>query len=196
MARGVGWCPPLRGAPDEACRKRDFPVEQIRRLCNAAGRTRQLGASRCTQRHDLGLAHGDGLLPFTGRLHDFRGQPQRRVDPPQQGLRDQLPTEELLDAVVGIGNCSGAQVDKFERFGLRTRPGTQVSAPLIDACRASLGRQLHDGRQIRRHNLFIWEVVKAHVAPNPRTLHDQSDGQFMVAGAQRTRRRLFKPEML
>jgi flavin reductase (DIM6/NTAB) family NADH-FMN oxidoreductase RutF len=28
-----------------------------------------------------------------------------------------LPTLDLVDTVVGIGNCHGADVDKFQRFG-------------------------------------------------------------------------------
>ena len=112
-----------------------------------------------------------------------------------------LPTEELLDTVVRIGNCSGAQVDKFEAFGLTPRPATQVDAPLIAQCYASFECRLHDDAdaQVDRYNLFVWEVVKAHVArvPKlPRTVHYRGDGQFMVSGSERSRRGLFRPEML
>src|SRR5450830_1019443 len=31
-----------------------------------------------------------------------------------------IPTVEMIDTVVDIGNCSGAEVDKFSRFGLTT----------------------------------------------------------------------------
>lgn len=110
-----------------------------------------------------------------------------------------LPMVELLDTVVGIGNCSGAELDKFEHFGLDAVPGTHVGAPLIAQCHASFECRLHDASQVRRHNLFIWEVVKAHVASRPkipRTVHYRGDGRFMVAGEEVSRRRLFKPEML
>jgi hypothetical protein len=46
---------------------------------------------------------------------------------------------------------------------------------------------------------FIFEVVKAHVAPSPRhpeTLHYTGDGVFMVAGKITHRRSLFRPGML
>lgn len=37
-----------------------------------------------------------------------------------------LPTDALLDTVVGIGNCSGREGDKFERFGLTAHAATDV----------------------------------------------------------------------
>ena len=40
-----------------------------------------------------------------------------------------LPTLDLVDTVVGIGNCHGADVDKFERFGLTPKRATKVAAP-------------------------------------------------------------------
>ena len=110
-----------------------------------------------------------------------------------------LPTADLLDTVVGIGNCSGAEVDKFERFGLETSPASVVAAPLLAQCPASFECRLHDASQVKRHGLFIWEVVKAHVAnvPKlPKTLHYRGDGRFMRSGAEVSRRGLFKPGML
>jgi flavin reductase (DIM6/NTAB) family NADH-FMN oxidoreductase RutF len=64
---------------------------------------------------------------------------------------------------------------------------------------ASFECRLHDGRQIARHNLFVWELVKAQVATSPKlpnTLHYRGDGKFMLSGTEVSRRRLFKPEML
>jgi len=40
-----------------------------------------------------------------------------------------VPTTDLVNEVIGIGNCSGAQVDKFKAFGLTPTPATKVSAP-------------------------------------------------------------------
>lgn len=110
-----------------------------------------------------------------------------------------VPTRELLDTVVGIGNTSGAEIDKFEHFGLEAVPAHSVGAPLIAQCHSSFECRLYDGSQIGRHGLFVWEIVKAHVARTPklpRTVHYRGDGQFMVSGDEVSRRRLFKPEML
>ncbi len=110
-----------------------------------------------------------------------------------------VPTRELVDAVVGIGNCSGAEVDKFARFGLTADPAAQVAAPLIRECYASFECRLAARRGVAHPDVFVWEVVKAHVAPsprNPRTLHYRGHGEFMVAGPTISRRAKFRPEML
>ncbi len=52
---------------------------------------------------------------------------------------------------------------------------------------------------VDRYNLFVFEVVKAHVAAvpkYPRTLHYTGDGQFMTAGKAISRRASFRPALL
>jgi flavin reductase (DIM6/NTAB) family NADH-FMN oxidoreductase RutF len=111
-----------------------------------------------------------------------------------------VPTVELAETVVGIGNCSGRDIDKFETFKLSAVPGEQVGAPLIKECFANLGCRLIDSSLIKKYSLFILEVVKAHVAVSPRfpqTIHYRGDGLFMIAGPTVAKyRKLFKPEML
>jgi flavin reductase (DIM6/NTAB) family NADH-FMN oxidoreductase RutF len=110
-----------------------------------------------------------------------------------------VPTEQLVDTVVGIGNCSGRDMDKFERFGLVADPATRVVAPLIRDCFAAFECELVEDSLVDRYNFFIFEIVKAHVASKsvqPRTLHYTGDGDFMVAGKIISRRHLFKPSML
>jgi flavin reductase (DIM6/NTAB) family NADH-FMN oxidoreductase RutF len=110
-----------------------------------------------------------------------------------------VPEATLADAVVGIGNCSGADVDKFARFGLTARPAAMVAAPLIAECFANLECRLHDAVLVRKYNVFIWEVVKAHApaAPKyPRTMHYRGAGMFMLSGAAANWRRSFRPGML
>jgi flavin reductase (DIM6/NTAB) family NADH-FMN oxidoreductase RutF len=63
-----------------------------------------------------------------------------------------LPTLDLLDSVVGIGNCQGSAIDKFERSSLTA---SRVTAPLIAECYANFECRLHDARMIRTHGLFI-----------------------------------------
>jgi flavin reductase (DIM6/NTAB) family NADH-FMN oxidoreductase RutF len=96
-----------------------------------------------------------------------------------------VPTVDLAEAVVRIGNSSGRDLDKFAAFGLTAVPGTRVKAPLIRECFASFECK---------------PVVKAHVATTPRyprTLHYRGDGVFMFSGPNTRRyRRLFRPEML
>lgn len=110
-----------------------------------------------------------------------------------------LPTTALTGQVVGIGNCSGAEIDKFERFGLTADKAEKVNAPLIRECPANFECRLADDSLIDKYNFFIWEVVHAHAAASPRhpqTLHYTGDGVFMVSGKIISRRRQFLPEML
>jgi flavin reductase (DIM6/NTAB) family NADH-FMN oxidoreductase RutF len=110
-----------------------------------------------------------------------------------------LPTTALTDAVVGIGNTTGAKIDKFQKFGLTTKQGREVKAPLIRECHANFECCLHDDSLVDRYNFFIFEVVRAHVAPSPKhpeTLHYTCDGVFMVSGRIISRRSQFRPGRL
>ncbi|MGT2439921.1 flavin reductase family protein [Bradyrhizobium betae] len=111
-----------------------------------------------------------------------------------------IPTADLATTVVKIGNSSGRDIDKFGEFGLTPKPGMHVRAPLIDECYASFECQLADASQVKKYNMFIFEVVKAHVttAPKlPKTIHYRGDGEFMISGAEtRKYRKLFRPGML
>jgi len=96
-----------------------------------------------------------------------------------------IPTQEMARKVIGIGNCSGAEVDKFTKFKLTAKPATEVKAPLIEECYANFECKISDTRLVKRYNFFILEVVKAHVATSPKwpkTLHFRGDGVFMLSG--------------
>jgi len=53
---------------------------------------------------------------------------------------------------------------------------------------------------VSKYNVFVLEVVKAHVATSPKvpkTIHYRGDGEFMISGEEtRKYRRLFRPQML
>ena len=110
-----------------------------------------------------------------------------------------LPITALTDTVVGVGNTTGAEIDKFARFALTPQPARYVGAPLIRERHANFECKLFDDALIDKYNFFIFEVVKAHVARTPRhpqTLHYTGDGVFMVAGKIISRRKQFRPELL
>lgn len=110
-----------------------------------------------------------------------------------------VPTFDMVRAVIGVGNTSGADVDKFATFGLTPVAASTVEAPLIAECYASFECRLVDASLISRYSLFVFEVVKAHVASVPRyptTIHYRGDGVFMVAGRSVSYRRLFKRQNL
>ncbi len=96
-----------------------------------------------------------------------------------------IPTQDMAKKVVGIGNCSGSEIDKFGKFKLTAIPAAEVDVPLIKECYANFECKLHDGALVNRYNFFVFEVVKAHVATSPkypRTLHFRGDGVFMLSG--------------
>lgn len=96
-----------------------------------------------------------------------------------------IPTVELSSQVVGCGNTSGSEVDKFETFGLTPVDAERVEAPLIAECYANLECRIADEQLADRYNFFILEVLKAWIdrsAENPRTIHHRGYGAFMVAG--------------
>lgn len=96
-----------------------------------------------------------------------------------------IPTVDIAGQVVGCGNCTGTQVDKFERFGLTPRPAALVQAPLIDECFASLECRVVDTDMVAKYSLFVVQVVKAWVDPlrrNHETIHHMGYGRFMIAG--------------
>jgi flavin reductase (DIM6/NTAB) family NADH-FMN oxidoreductase RutF len=110
-----------------------------------------------------------------------------------------LPTYDMVDAVIGIGNSHGPEPDKFEAFGLTAVPGSKVKAPLIAECYANFECALVDRSLVNRYSLFVFEVVKAHVASSPRlptTVHYRGDGAFMVSGRTVSYRKRFKPANL
>lgn len=106
-----------------------------------------------------------------------------------------IPTFDLIDTVIGVGNAHGGKGDKFEEFGLTPVRASKVDAPLIAECYANFECQLVDASRVNRYGLFIFEVVKAHVATSPRypeTVHYRGDGVFMVSGRNLSYRRRFK----
>lgn len=96
-----------------------------------------------------------------------------------------IPTVEIAEQVVGCGNTTGASTDKFQTFGLTPKPASVVGAPLIDECYANLECRVMDTRLVNTYCFFVLEVVKAWIDPEtkePKTLHHEGSGQFMVAG--------------
>lgn len=101
-----------------------------------------------------------------------------------------IPGADLLDTVVGIGTCSGAEVDKFARFRLTPVPAMMVSAPLIRECLANIECKVVE--IVRRHDIVVLEAVAAHVSTGrkeTRTLHAVGDGTFVADGRRLDRRK-------
>ena len=96
-----------------------------------------------------------------------------------------VPALEMARKVLGIGNCSGRDVDKFKRFGLAPVPAQCVAPPLVAECFANLECKVVDTRLVNTFNIFILEVVKAWTDPaqkHPKTIHHHGYGRFCVDG--------------
>lgn len=96
-----------------------------------------------------------------------------------------VPTVDLAGKVVDIGNCSGEEVDKFERFRLTPEPAAIVQAPLIRECLANIECRIADDRLARAYNLFLLKAVAIRYDDDRkerRTLHHNGDGTFTVDG--------------
>jgi flavin reductase (DIM6/NTAB) family NADH-FMN oxidoreductase RutF len=102
-----------------------------------------------------------------------------------------IPTVDLLDKVVGIGTCSGADTDKFARFKLTPVPAKVVRAPLIKECLANMECKVVD--IVKKHNIVVLEAMAAYLdtaRQERRTLHAVGDGTFIVDGRRIDRRRM------
>ncbi|HTD65782.1 MAG TPA: flavin reductase family protein [Candidatus Limnocylindria bacterium] len=180
--------------------KRDFPLDQIRR-CLEPGPI-VLVSSAWKGKTNIMTMGWHMMMEFTPALfgcyiweenHSF--EMIRR----SKECVINVPTTDLMNEAVGIGNCSGDKIDKFEKFALTPLPGAKVSAPLIKECYANFECKLADGSMISKRGLFIWEVVKAHVATSPKypeTFHYRGDGVFMISGRSINLRKKFKPQNL
>lgn len=107
-----------------------------------------------------------------------------------------IPTVDLLDKVVGIGTCSGADIDKFARFRLTPVQARIDKPPLIKECLANIECKVTD--IVKKHNIVVLEAVAAYIDParkERRTLHAVGDGTFIVDGRKFDRRKLMASKL-
>lgn len=178
--------------------KKDFPVGKVRRYLEPGPVV--LVSSRWRNETNIMTIGWHTVMEFTPSLvgcviassnHSFaiiRKSRQCVIN---------LPTTALTDIVAAIGNTTGAKIDKFREFELTAGQAEKVEAPLIRECHANFECRLYDGALINKYNFFIFEIVKAHVAPSPKhpeTLHYRGNGDFMISGRSLTLREKFRQE--
>jgi flavin reductase (DIM6/NTAB) family NADH-FMN oxidoreductase RutF len=96
-----------------------------------------------------------------------------------------IPALDMAQIVVGVGNCSGRDVDKFKLFGLTQAPAKCVAPPLVAECFANLECKVVDTHLVNKFNLFVLEVLNAWRDPaqkNLKTIHHHGYGKFAVDG--------------
>lgn len=107
-----------------------------------------------------------------------------------------IPGADLLDTAVGIGTCSGADTDKFAKFGLSPVRASFVRPPLIEECLANIECKVID--IVERHNIVVLEGLAAYVNDERRErrmLHAVGDGTFIVDGRKRDRREMMASKL-
>lgn len=182
-------------------RKRDFPVYNVRRLLEPGPIV--LVSSAHKNETNIMTMGWHMVIEFSpalvGCLISGGNHSHDLIRSSRQCVIN-IPTVDIAETVVKIGNSSGREVDKFAEFGLTAQPGTHVRAPLIEECYANFECILADASWVNKYNVFVFEVVKAHVATSPRvpkTIHYRGDGEFMISGEEtRKYRKLFRPGML
>ncbi len=107
-----------------------------------------------------------------------------------------IPAADMIDQVVGVGACSGADTDKFEKFGLTPAKGKHVKAPLIKECLANIECKVVD--IIEEHNIVVLKGVAAYFdspRKEKRTIHAVGDGTFVVDGRRMNRRKMMESKL-
>ena len=107
-----------------------------------------------------------------------------------------IPTVDLLDKVVGIGMCSGADTDKFAKFKLTPVPAKLVRPPLIRECLANMECKVID--IVKKHNIVVLQAVAAYVdseRKEKRTVHAVGDGTFIVDGRKIDRKAMMAAKL-
>ncbi len=107
-----------------------------------------------------------------------------------------IPTVDMLDKVIGVGTCSGADTDKFKKFMLTPVKGKHVKAPLIKECMANIECKVVD--IVEKHNIVVLEGVAAYFdnsRKEKRTVHAVGDGTFVVDGRKLNRKKMMRAKL-
>lgn len=201
--------PKAKKAPKKAPRKTsskktrtksDFPVDEIRRFLEP-GPIVLVSSAHDGERNimTLGWHMVMGFEPSLVGLYIWNRNHSFELIKKSRQCVINLPTADMATKIVGIGNTSGKDVDKFAKFKLTPETASMVRAPLIAECHANLECELIDGSQIADYSLFILEVVKAHAYETPRLpkmLHYTGDGIFLTGARTVNYAKRFKPGML
>jgi len=180
--------------------KRDYPVSKIRRLLEPGPIV--LVSSAWRGASNIMTMGWHTVMEFTPSLVGCiiaEGNHSHGMIKSSRECVINVPTQDLASEVVGIGNCSGAKLDKFKAFKLTPVEALAVKAPLIRECYANLECKLVDAKLVATYNFFIFEVIKAHAATSPkfpRTMHYRGEGDFMLSGRNVSLRSKFKAENL
>jgi len=75
-----------------------------------------------------------------------------------------LPFEKA-EIIAHVGNVSGRDVDKFERFGLSRKEGSRIPSPILQEAYAALECELYDHKTLGDHVWCVGKVLALHFKP-------------------------------
>lgn len=107
----------------------------------------------------------------------------------------QLPVGAQADMTYAVGSVSGREVNKFEKYKIKTFAAQKISVPMIEGCAAWMECKLLPD-DCQKHGIFIAEVVAAYTDseifsdgrwhfpadPMHRTIHHTARGNFYATG--------------
>jgi flavin reductase (DIM6/NTAB) family NADH-FMN oxidoreductase RutF len=89
-----------------------------------------------------------------------------------------VPGEDIADAVLTAGTCSGARTDKFSKTGLTPLPASVVRPPLVAEALVNLECVVRGSLVAGDHTLFVGEVVRSWRS-------DKEGGALVQVGAEK-----------
>lgn len=96
-----------------------------------------------------------------------------------------VPPASMAKTVTAIGNCTGADTEKFSTYEITPLPSAQVKPPLIQEAIVNLECEVRETKMVKDYNFFVLECVKAWENPALKkapTLHHHGYGNFVIDG--------------
>jgi flavin reductase (DIM6/NTAB) family NADH-FMN oxidoreductase RutF len=106
-----------------------------------------------------------------------------------------VPSVEMVEVVVDIGNCSKddeelKESSKWDRFGLEAIPAGKVKAPLVggEHVIANIECVVEDAKLVSKYGMWVLKPVKTWINPKKNSgegekmFHHRGDGTFVVDG--------------
>ncbi|HEY9408825.1 MAG TPA: flavin reductase family protein [Jiangellaceae bacterium] len=163
----------------------EYPIENVHRLIepgpvvlvSTAGED---GPNLMTNGFNMPVVHGGALALVLGPWdHSYAALRRTRE------CVVAIPSADIAEKVVDVGNTTGAEIDKWERFGFTPLPARQVVAPLVAECFANIECRVVDDRLVEGYHLWILEPVQVWLDERRRgsgELHHRGDGTFSTNG--------------
>lgn len=107
-----------------------------------------------------------------------------------------IPPSSIAETVVKIGDISGKEVDKFDKFKLTQIKAEKVKAPLIGECVANLECKVVD--YVEKYGLIILKVVNVwenQELKDAKLFHAYGDGTFVEDGKKMNLRKFMEDKV-